>query len=361
MDMNSTRDNQAALSDRSLRRFRVVARGTWLLCLGVVILGAFVRLSDAGLGCPDWPGCYGHVGVPQAAEEIARANAAFPERPVEVEKAWIEMIHRYFASGIGLGILVLLIMGWKAAPVSRGFLLGLFGLVCFQGILGMWTVTLQLKPAIVTAHLMGGMTTLALLTWLNVRVGRAGRRSAAQGVSPGSLSTSAMDSSRRPASKGLRQFAVFAFVVLGIQVFLGGWTSTNYAALACTDFPTCHQQWWPEADFEEAFVIWRGLGVNYEFGVLDSPARTAIHLTHRIGFLVVTAVFLALSVLLWRERRQGWAVALLIALAAQIVIGISTVLYSLPLWLATAHNAGAAVLVMLMTALNARLRMPHNG
>lgn len=359
MVMNVSPVSRPLLSDRQWRWFRSVARATWLLCIGVVILGAYVRLSDAGLGCPDWPGCYGHVGVPQAAEEVARANAAFPERPVEIDKAWKEMIHRYFASGVGLGILVLLIMGWKTAPVSRGFLLGLFGLVCFQGILGMWTVTWQLKPAVVTAHLLGGMTTLALLTWLNVQVGRA--RHMPGGHDDPSASTSAMVRSRPPASKGLRRFAVLAFVVLGMQIFLGGWTSTNYAALACTDFPTCHQEWWPEADFDEAFVIWRGLGVNYEFGVLDSPARTAIHLSHRIGFLVVTAVFLALSVLLWRERRQGWAVALLMALAAQIVIGISTVLYSLPLWLATAHNAGAAVLVMLMTALNARLRMPHNG
>lgn len=323
--------------------FQLLARFAWFLCFGVVVLGAFVRLSDAGLGCPDWPGCYGQLGVPEAQEAVTQANAAFPERPVEAHKAWKEMIHRYFASGVGLAILLLLLLGWKNRLASRGFLLGLFGLVCFQGVLGMWTVTWQLKPLAVSAHLIGGMSTLALLTWLNVRLG-------------------ASMPQRSEATAGLRRLAAISLLVLFTQVFLGGWTSSNYAALACPDFPTCHQQWWPEADFEEAFVLWRGLDQNYEFGVLDSPARTAIHLTHRIGFLIVSLVLLGLVAQLWNTPGwRGWSLAVLFALSVQVGLGISTVVWSLPLVIATAHNAGAAVLVALLTALNARLKGRQNG
>lgn len=324
--------------------FRLVARFAWVLCFGVVVLGAFVRLSDAGLGCPDWPGCYGQLVVPEAQDAVEVANAAYPHRPVEAHKAWKEMIHRYFASGVGFAILLLLITGWKERIAPRGFLLSLFALVCFQGVLGMWTVTWQLKPLAVSAHLLGGMSTLALLSWLNVRLMRV------------------RDPDQPPASAGLRKLAAVALLVLFAQIFLGGWTSSNYAALACPDFPTCHQQWWPETDFDEAFVLWRGLGQNYEYGVLDSPARTAIHLTHRMGFVVVTLLFLGLIAALWRSVRwRGWAVAVLIALGLQITLGITTVLMSLPLAVATAHNAGAALLVILLTALNARLRVGKNG
>ncbi len=319
--------------------FHLVARFAWVLCFGVVVLGAFVRLSDAGLGCPDWPGCYGQLVVPEAQEAVEVANAAYPHRPVEAHKAWKEMIHRYFASGVGLAILILLLTGWKERIAPRGFLLALLALVCFQGVLGMWTVTWQLKPLAVSGHLLGGMSTLALLSWLNVRLMRAG------------------GPDQRPASSGLRKLAAVALLVLFAQIFLGGWTSSNYAALACPDFPTCHQQWWPETDFDEAFVLWRGLGQNYEYGVLDSPARTAIHLTHRMGFVVVTLFFLALIGALWRSVTwRNWAVAVLM-----VTLGITTVLFSLPLAVATAHNAGAALLVVLLTALNARLRVGKNG
>lgn len=326
--------------------FPLIARFAWMLCLGVVVLGAFVRLSDAGLGCPDWPGCYGQLLVPEADHAVEKANAAYPHRPVEVHKAWKEMIHRYFASGVGLAILLLLVTGWKERLAPRGFLVTLLALVCFQGILGMWTVTWQLKPLAVSAHLIGGMSTLAMLTWLNARL-----LWPAKSPQSGAVSRSRLGS-----------LAAISLLLLFVQIFLGGWTSSNYAALACPDFPTCHQQWWPETDFEEAFVLWRGLGQNYEFGVLDSPARTAIHLTHRIGAIVISMVFLGLIAALWRAVVwRGWASAVLLALVLQVTLGITTVLLSLPLVIATAHNAGAALLVILLTALNARLRSDGNG
>ncbi len=314
--------------------FAFTARATWLLCAGVVVLGAYVRLTDAGLGCPDWPGCYGEILVPT---DHAAANAAYPERPLETGKAWREMIHRYFASGVGLGILLLLVSGWRQRLAPRGFLLGLFALVCFQGLLGAWTVTWQLKPLAVSAHLLGGMATLGLLSWLNL--GYLARKPAP------------------PAPARMPAFAAVALLVLFGQIFLGGWTSSNYAALACPDFPTCHAQWWPEADFAEAFVLWRGLEQNYEYGVLDSPARIAIHLTHRLGAIVATLVLGALAWALWRAAGwRRWGAALGAALLAQVLIGISTVELGLPLAVATAHNAGAAVLIVLLFGLNARLR-----
>lgn len=319
--------------------FKTTARLTWVLCFGVVVLGAFVRLSDAGLGCPDWPGCYGQLTVPEETAAVAEANAAYPERPVEAHKAWKEMIHRYFASGVGFGIVLLLVLGWKSQQAPRFFLLCLLGLVCFQGVLGMWTVTWQLKPLAVSGHLLGGMSTLAMLTWLNLRWARG--NPVATGCS-------------KPA---LQRFSAIGLALLFVQIFLGGWTSSNYAALACPDFPTCHQQWLPQMDFDEAFVLWRGLEQNYEFGVLDSPARTAIHFSHRVGFVLLTLYMLVLILKLARAGGlSGWATGLTWALLLQISLGVSAVLFSLPLAVATAHNAGAALLVIVLTALNARLR-----
>ncbi|MGB1556184.1 MAG: COX15/CtaA family protein [Oceanococcaceae bacterium] len=325
----------------SSRMFAGCARATLLLCLGVVILGAYVRLSDAGLGCPDWPGCYGRILVPEA--HVAEAHADHAVRPLEADKAWKEMIHRYFASGVGLGILLLLLLGWKQRLAPRGLLLGLFGLVCFQGILGMWTVTWQLKPLAVSAHLIGGMATLGLLTWLNLRhVGSAPAAAA-------------------PA-RGLRWFAGLGLLVLFAQIFLGGWTSSNYAALACPDFPTCHASWWPESDFAEAFVMWRGLEQNYEYGVLDSPARTAIHVTHRLGAIVAGLFLLSLAWVLARQRDwRPWGWALGLGVVLQIGLGISAVLFGLPLLVATGHNAGAALLVMLLAGVNARMGRTAHG
>ena len=321
------------------------------LAFGVVVLGAWVRLTDAGLGCPDWPGCYGTLTVPTSEAELANASAAFPERPVESQKAWNEMIHRYFAGTLGLLVFAITACAWLARrrdpshPIVLPSLLG--ALIVFQALLGMWTVTLLLKPAVVMAHLLGGMTTLGLLFWLTLRAWRD------------------PDAAVRPRPAPARRFvpwATAALAIVFVQIALGGWTSTNYAALACPDLPTCQGQWWPDADFGEAFVLWRGIGIDYEGGVLDGPARAAIHLTHRIGALVVTLVLGALggALLLRGGTRLQVAGALVLgALSLQIAIGLGIIEWSLPLWLATAHNAGGALLLLALLYLNYESR--HAG
>jgi cytochrome c oxidase assembly protein subunit 15 len=320
-----------------LTLFRRLCLAATLVALCVIVLGAWVRLSHAGLGCPDWPGCYGHLTVGQAIENVDRANAAFPERPLEADKALKEMIHRYVASGLGLLILAIAVLAWlnRRDPAQPMRLPGLLvALVVFQGLLGMWTVTLLVKPFVVTAHLVGGLTTMALAWWLALRVDRT---------------------TRPPGERGLRRLAIVGILVLALQIMLGGWVSTNYAALACPDFPTCQQSFWPEMDFKDAFVLWRGLGIDYEGGVLDHPARVAIHFVHRIG-AVVTA--LVLGFLAWRAVRTGRSQAVRMAgavLAALVVVqwtlGPLMVLKALPLALATAHNGVAALLVLAMVAL----------
>jgi cytochrome c oxidase assembly protein subunit 15 len=321
----------------NLSLFRRLCLVATLVALCVIVLGAWVRLSHAGLGCPDWPGCYGHLTVGEALQNADRANAAFPERPLEPDKALKEMIHRYVASGLGLLIIAIAAVAWAnrrdpAQPMRMpGFLVAL---VVFQGLLGMWTVTLLVKPFIVTAHLVGGLTTMALCWWLALRVDRT---------------------TRPPGERGLRRLAVVGLVVLALQIMLGGWVSTNYAALACPDFPTCQRSFWPDMDFKDAFVLWRGLGIDYEGGVLDHPARVAIHFVHRIG-AVVTA--LVLGFLAWRSIRTGQSRAVRMAgsalaalLLVQWTIGPVMVMKALPLWLATAHNGVAALLVLAVVAL----------
>ena len=317
--------------------FRRLCLLATLVALCVVVMGAWVRLSHAGLGCPDWPGCYGHLTVGEAVENADRANAAFPERPLEPEKALKEMIHRYVASGLGLLVLAIAAVAWvnrrdPAQPLRMpGFLVAL---VVFQGLLGMWTVTLLVKPLIVTAHLVGGLTTTALLWWLALRVDRK---------------------TRPPGEHRLRRLALVGLAVLALQIMLGGWVSTNYAALACPDFPTCQKSFWPDMDFKDAFVLWRGLGIDYEGGVLDHPARVAIHFVHRVG-AVVTA--LVLGLLAWRAIRTGQSRAVRVAgtaLAALLVVqwtlGPLMVMKALPLELATAHNGVAALLLLAVVAL----------
>jgi cytochrome c oxidase assembly protein subunit 15 len=315
---------------------------TLCVAFAVITLGAFVRLSDAGLGCPDWPGCYGHLDVPSAQADVAVANERFSQRPVEAPKAWKEMIHRYAAGALGLLILVMALAALKRGnnPNQQRILPWvLVILVVFQALLGMWTVTLLLKPLIVTAHLLGGMATFALLGWCLFRQG-------------------ALFSGYRTAMRaGLRLAAGVALVLLIVQLFLGAWTSTHYAALACPDFPTCQTYWWPPTDFRSAFTLWHGLGINYEFGILDSIARATIHWTHRLGAIVLSLVLLALAILLWRESRtdRRWhalAVALVAALGLQVSIGISVVVLHLPLWVAVAHNGGAALLLLVVMAIN---------
>ncbi len=327
------------------------ATSTWLrrlalaglvLCFVVVVLGAYVRLTAAGLGCPDWPGCYGHF-TPIGAEQNEASQAAFPNTPFHVGKAWREMLHRYAASTLGLIIVVITAIAIAARReriISIPLAVLLLITVVVQGALGMLTVTWQLKPLIVTLHLIFGLTTLSLLWWLWLSLQESGR---------GSIRFSG---DRSPTSTNLpHKLALVALVALGFQIALGGWTSSNYAAVACPDFPECQQSWWPEMDYADAFVLWRGLGVNYEGGVLQHPARVAIHFTHRLGAVVasITLLWAAIATLRSRARparARAAAFAVLGALALQLGIGASMVLEGFPLALATAHNGGAAVLLL---------------
>lgn len=325
-------------------RHTVFHRLAWLalgLTLLVVVLGAYVRLSDAGLGCPDWPGCYGRLGVPEQAHHIAAANQTYPQRPVEPAKAWKEMIHRYFAGTLGLVIVGLVVLAWRNRSVPDQpliFPVALLALVVFQALLGMWTVTWQLKPVVVMGHLLGGLTTLSLLAWLILRHGQYGS-AAVVGT-----------------DRDFRGYALLALVLLVFQIALGGWTSANYAALACPDFPTCQSHWWPPTDFKDAFTLWRGLGISYEGGVLANEARMTVHLVHRLGALVV---FLYLGWLSWRllaaaQSRVIRAVGVVLALLllVQVALGITNVVLLLPLPVAVAHNAGAALLLLSVVTLN---------
>ena len=322
------------------------------LTLIVVLLGAWVRLEDAGLGCPDWPGCYGMLlGVPQTEEAIETANVAYPERPVHVGKAWKEMIHRYVAGVLGLLVFAITVYAVRrrhtpGQPVGLPVFLAI--LIIAQSILGMWTVTWQLKPLIVTLHLLGGMTTLALLWWLSLRAGVMHRPPA-----------------RDPGHR-LRPAVLAVLAVVVAQILLGGWVSTNYAALACTDFPRCGGQWWPDANYSDAFVLWKGLGVDYEFGVLDHPARVAIQFVHRIGAVVTALAVIGLAVALWLRTRavvvRGYVAAMVVFLGVQWALGITNVLASLPLSVAVAHNGGAALLLLSVVGLYHTLRpLPNDA
>lgn len=307
-----------------------------VLAFCVIVLGAYVRLSDAGLGCPDWPGCYGKMIVPETPEDIALANQAFPDRPLEVEKAWKEMAHRYLAGGLGFMILILAISSCfrkynKSVAVKLSFLLLL--LVIFQAALGMWTVLFNVMPLTVAAHLIIGFLTLYLLFWLYLRT---------------TPNTEAV--SDRMTLKWLSRVGFF---VLLVQIFLGGWTSSNYAGLACPDFPTCLGKWWPSVDFINAFMISTDTAIDYEGGILDNRARAAIHLTHRFGAIVT---FLVLSLLAIKAVgcRKEKALAkggtfLSLLLFFQIGLGIANVILRMPVTVAAAHN-GVAVLLLLAVA-----------
>ncbi len=319
-----------------MKRIALIAT---VLALIVVVLGAYVRLSDAGLGCPDWPGCYGKLLVPGETSEIQNANQTYPERPVEAGKAWKEMVHRYAAGSLGLLVLALWVMALRHRKESA-YLLKLATLlaivIVFQALLGMWTVTLQLKPVIVMGHLLGGFTTLGLLWWLLLAT--------QEGVQP----------NKRATINGAVLATMVGLLILIFQIALGGWTSSNYAAMACPDFPRCQTQWLPPMDFKEGFVLWRGLGINYEFGVLESPARTAIHFTHRIGALITTLYLGGFAAWLLVRTQQtsvrALALILMVLLITQVGLGISNVLFKLPLPVAVAHNAGAALLLLSLLA-----------
>ena len=317
-------------SPKLMRGLTVAAVG---LAVVVVVLGAYTRLADAGLGCPDWPGCYGHLGVPDTEAEVQAAEAQFPDAPVEADKAWIEMVHRYFATALGALILGMVVVAFRAPNVNpngvpKALPAGLLALVALQGAFGAWTVTLKLWPQVVTAHLLGGFATLALLWLLALRLGIG------------------------PNGGGMAPFgrlATIALVVVVAQVALGGWVTSNYAALACPDFPTCHGEWAPAMDFRQGFDVLQTVGPNYLGGLLDSEARIAIQFAHRLGAVAVLAVAGLLGWRLWKAGSPlaPWVLGLL---AAQWTLGILNVLLNLPLAVATAHNAcGALLLLALVT------------
>jgi cytochrome c oxidase assembly protein subunit 15 len=323
--------------------FRRLARVAAALAFVVVVVGAWVRLTDAGLGCPDWPGCYGHVHPAQVADQADALNAAHPERPFDYQKALNEMLHRYIASTLGLliiGLTVISVANRRDPAQPRVLPWVLLGTVVLQGLLGMWTVTLLLKPLFVMLHLLGGLTTLSLLAWLSLLPEQR---------------------ELKAAERRVRRLAVLAMCLVVLQVALGGWTSANYAAAACPDFPTCQAAWWPQMDFGNAFVLWRGLGIDYEGGVLDAPARVAIHFTHRLGAYVVSVVLLGLGLAAWyraqTRRLRAAAIGLLVAIGLQLLIGMNLIWQGWPLWLGTAHNAGAALVVLAMVTL-LRLLVP---
>lgn len=322
--------------------FRALAWFAVFYTFAVVVVGAYVRLSDAGLGCPDWPGCYGKITPHHAQDAIAGAveQQGGEHGPVSLGKAWKEMFHRYIAGGLGLVILSIAVIAWwrrRELRQSPALASSVVVVVILQAALGMWTVTLLLKPVIVTLHLLGGLTTLSLLTWLALRQ-----------EAPRSISSRA---------SSLRTWAMVALCTAVAQIALGGWVSTNYAPLACTDFPTCHGVWLPEMDFRHGFQLIRELGMTASGDYLSNEALTAIHWTHRLGALVTTLVVGSLAWTLWRVADTGrLGIALAAALAAQVAIGIGNVYFSLPLPLATAHNAGAAILLLTLVVINFALR-----
>ncbi|HZY33147.1 MAG TPA: COX15/CtaA family protein [Rhodanobacter sp.] len=381
------------MSPRSLRALRWLALFAAVFAFGLVMFGAFVRLSNAGLSCPDWPTCYGQVTWPQHAQAVAHADATFPDRPYEAHKAWREQVHRFLAGTLGVlvlllaliaswrrrGMLLAVLVGavfaalgvglymrgehmWSSALAACAIALPLFAairlqrpgawkicvlalaVIIFQAMLGMWTVTLLLKPVVVMGHLLGGMATFALLAYAALRfagVAAADERHA-----------------------DLRRLVTIGIVLLLCQIALGGWTSANYAALACGygpgSFPQCLGQWVPPTDFHEGFVLWRGIGVNYEGGVLDMAARSAIQVAHRLGALVVFCYLGWLSIKAARRGLRVCGLAIALALASQVLLGISNVYFGLPLAVATAHNGVAALLLFTLLATLARTQRRHD-
>ncbi|GAB3540238.1 COX15/CtaA family protein [Noviherbaspirillum agri] len=327
-------------------KYRKLVWVTVFLTFDLIMFGAFTRLTDSGLGCPDWPGCYGHANPLQAHEHISAAEAAMPDGPVTVVKAWIEMIHRYLAMAVGVLIMSMTAIAWRMWLRSSRRDIGftpwmptmLLGFVCLQGAFGAWTVTLKLQPVIVTIHLLLGMALLGMLGWL------AARQDSRFAV-------------EIPTPPSFRQPAALALALLFVQIALGGWVSTNYAALACSDFPLCHGQLVPAMDFSNGFALWRELGKTASGEYLPFPALTAIHWVHRMFALVVVLFVLWLSYRVGKthglKRTARW---LRVAVAVQFITGMSTVYLEWPLALAVLHNGGAAVLVLLLTILNFQVR-----
>ena len=310
------------LRSHSTRTLRLLTVAAFALGLGVVVLGAYTRLVDAGLGCPDWPGCYGFLTVPQTEADIAAANQLFPDTPLEADKAWPEMVHRYAATLLGIVILMILgaaVMGRQALALP----IALTILVIAQGIFGAWTVTLKLWPQVVTAHLLGGFATVAML-WIYLI-----KQNVVRHVD---LPNTAFHA------------AVLVFAVLVLQIALGGWTSSNYAALACPDFPLCHGQLIPDMAWFKGFNIFQDIGPNYLGGELSNDARIAIQFTHRVVALVLVGTTIWLMTRLTRDMR--WILG--VVLASQFTLGVSNVWFNLPLAIATTHNFVALVYLLVV-------------
>ena len=341
------------------KRLQVLTWVTLFLTFDLVVFGAFTRLTDSGLGCPDWPGCYGSASPVGAQLHIEAAQNAMPTGPVTHFKAWIEMIHRYLATGVGVLILTLTLVTWVARREERrnpqgqesGQLLSLWWpaltlfWVCVQGAFGALTVTMKLFPAIVTLHLLGGLLLLALLRAQSVRYAQVQEQLAPTEV-----------------TDRIRRFVIAAFALLWLQIALGGWVSTNYAVLACTDFPRCQNSFWPAMDFSQGFTLWRELGAGHDGGYISFQALTAIHYVHRLAAYLVFFVLMLLAFSLQRFsalRQQAWWLAGLTLL--QVITGLSNVVLGWPLLAAVAHTGGAAALIVVLTGIvfsTRKIRVP---
>ncbi|WP_114786149.1 COX15/CtaA family protein [Vibrio tetraodonis] len=320
-----------------------LVRVTLVMTFIVILLGAYTRLADAGLGCPDWPGCYGHLTVPDEQHEIALAKSLYPDLTIEANKAWLEMIHRYFAGTLGLLIFAISAKAFKHDDVSNVLPIILSIVVIFQALLGMWTVTMKLMPIVVMGHLLGGFTLFCLLSLLYWQL--------SDKVSP-------KKEMLPPYLKGIKWLASITLCLAIIQIALGGWTSSNYAALMCKDLPICEGNWQEYLDFDGAFTLIQPEQPSYEFGTLDYGARMTIHVTHRFGAMLLTLVSLCLivSLLLTKISSLKWtALRLCCLLAFQIGLGITNVVYSLPMVIAVAHNLVAALLLVSILHANVQL------
>lgn len=342
-----------------------------LLALIVISLGAYTRLTHAGLGCPDWPGCYGLMNVPETKAQIAQAEKAFPDRPVDSVKAWNEMIHRYFAGLLGLIVLVIAVMSCyqrkKGIPVKLPLLL--LVIVVFQAALGMWTVTLKLMPIVVMGHLLGGFTSLSLLWLLYLRLNKPddtpfyGEQYSGQRMMDNAEEVANKDSEK--LLKSIRIPALFGMLILVIQIALGGWTSSNYAALVCVELPVCQQGWQNQLTFKDSFNPIPPYKNTYEFGHLHHNERVTIHVTHRIG-AIITTVYIALLTLLILFKDtpllfKKIAGAVFLLLLIQVSLGISNIWFSLPLAIAVSHNVAAALLLLSMITLMYKLFSVRNN
>jgi len=340
--------------DKNTKTLRRLVLTSLLLAIVVIGLGAYARLTHAGLGCPDWPTCYGLIDVPESSMQIAVAEKAFPQRPVEPAKAWNEMIHRYFAGSLGLLIAAIAFFSIKlrftnSSKIKYPLVLPIFILcvVIFQAALGMWTVTLKLMPIIVMAHLLGGFTTLCLLFLLYLRINAKGVNAQGANLVNGQL--------RKYSS-----YALVGIIILTAQIALGGWTSSNYAALSCVELPICQGDWLSDLTFEQSFDLIPPAKDSYEFGHLAHNERVTIHVSHRLG-AIITGVFLAwLAIVVFIKARthsiKSTAITLLGLLIIQISLGVSNIWFSLPITVAVAHNVVAVCLMLSLITLTYKLR-----